>query len=491
MNMHARTSRHVRATVLLFVVALLGSGCARMNSIHRTDHIGRKGNLILTTDAKQRSTFVMPVDYQRVATAVGTQEKARAIYRICAQPPPDVFSAIASTQGLKAAFGQDKARSDASAEWQQVINENAATIGYTQTVNVLRDMMYRNCERYMSGAVDEAEFIVQAARDQRAIVHVLAIEQLTGAARTQSAALVSAARAASTGVTGDAVLALDRARGETTKARASANAAKADAEKLEPVGACVHGKDAYADSGKTADEIKAKQEACDKAKAASNAAEDAAAHYAALKDAIDRQTAMSSDANGTLMQIADNAKSSAQFTASAVESIVRMNNDFDEIQMTCVTLFRNYSRHADKFPGKDARNGQYDANASKYAQFADKCLAYLDPKIALEISENRLSTLNNDLESLLRMQDIDALNASIQRQQAAIDPLADRVWNTIVDNGVVSDKKLAALEQKANVRINAKIRVRMIAAQDRNAFIVEFSRLIPSTRTALANSAGQ
>lgn len=491
MNMHARTSRHVRATVLLFVVALLGSGCARMNSIHRTDHIGRKGNLILTTDAKQRSTFVMPVDYRRVATAVGTQEKARAIYRICAQPPPDVFSAIASTQGLKAAFGQDKARSDASAEWQQVINENAATIGYTQTVNVLRDMMYRNCERYMSGAVDEAEFIVQAARDQRAIVHVLAIEQLTGAARTQSAALVSAAKAASTGVTGDAVIALDRARGETTKARASANTAKADAEKLEPAGPCVYGKDAYADSGKTADEIKAKQEACDKAKGASDAADQAAAHYAAIKDAIERQTMMSSSADGTLKHIADKTESSAQFTASAVESIVRMNNEFDEIQMTCVTLFRNYSRHADVLLGQETRPGQPDADTNKYAQFADKCLDYLGPKIDREISENVLSTQNNSLESLLRMQDIEKLKASIQRQQAEIDPLATRVWNAIIEKGVVSDKKLAALEQRAGIRINAGIRARMIAAKDMSAFTEEFGRLLSKNRVALAKSAGE
>lgn len=491
MNTHTRTSRHIQAALLMTAFALLVSGCARMNSIHRTDHIGKKGNLILTTDAKQRSTFVMPIDYRMAVDGEGKSERARAIYRICAQPPPDVFSAIASTQGLKAAFGHEKARDEASAEWQQIVNENAATIGYTQTVNVLRDMMYRNCERYMSGAVDEAEFIVQAARDQRAIVHVLAIEQLTGAARTQSAALVSAARAASTGVTGDAVLALDRARGETTKARASANAAKADAEKLEPAGPCVYGKDAYADSGKTADEIKAKQEACDKAKGASDAADQAAAHYAAVKDAIERQTTMSSSADGTLKHIADRTESSARFTAGAVESIVRMNNEFDEIQMTCVTLFRNYSRHADELLDLEARATEQGMEMSDYGRFAEKCLEYLGPKIDREISENVLSTQNNSLESLLRMQDIDKLKASIQRQQAEIDPLATRVWNTIIDNGVVSDNKLAALEQKAGIRINAGVRARMIQAKDMSAFIDEFGRLLSSTRVALAKSAGE
>jgi hypothetical protein len=46
--------------------------------------------------------------------------------------------------------------------------------------------MYRTCERYLNGAIDRATFVVQAGRDWRAMIAILAIEQLTRTVRPPS-----------------------------------------------------------------------------------------------------------------------------------------------------------------------------------------------------------------------------------------------------------------------------------------------------------------
>ena len=75
----------------------------------------------------------------------------------------------------------------AALQFSRSISESGASIGLrTQTITVLRDMMYRLCERYLNGATTESEFVTQAGRDRRLIVSVLAIEQLTGAVQPRT-----------------------------------------------------------------------------------------------------------------------------------------------------------------------------------------------------------------------------------------------------------------------------------------------------------------
>jgi hypothetical protein len=69
---------------------------------------------------------------------------------------------------------------------------------------MLRESFYRTCERYLSGAITKPQLVVQAARDQRSMVTVLAIEQLTGVARGQSTIISPGGTAASVISGGDA-----------------------------------------------------------------------------------------------------------------------------------------------------------------------------------------------------------------------------------------------------------------------------------------------
>ena len=76
------------------------------------------------------------------------------------------------------------------------IAQSAATAERTQTINLLRESMFRTCERYMNGAIDRTSFVVQAGRDWRAMIAILAIEQLTQVQRPLSTTISAAGTSA-------------------------------------------------------------------------------------------------------------------------------------------------------------------------------------------------------------------------------------------------------------------------------------------------------
>lgn len=168
----------MRVYLLTPVIAgLLLSGCAEINSIYRARPI-KPDSLahVVTVDAKQRHLLLNPEVTAPVAGDGGVR------WRMCAEAAPDVFSAYATSASAK---GGVKDR-DVSAELGISSAETAATIERTQTINMLRESMYRTCERYLSGAIGRTTFITQAARDQRSMIAFLAIEQLTRTARPPS-----------------------------------------------------------------------------------------------------------------------------------------------------------------------------------------------------------------------------------------------------------------------------------------------------------------
>ncbi|MDR6841199.1 hypothetical protein [Pseudoxanthomonas sacheonensis] len=114
-------------------------------------------------------------------------------FRMCAEAAPDVFSAYASSLSGNLGLGA----TERNAAFANSMAETAATVERTQTINLLRESMYRTCERYLSGALNEDQFIIQAARDQKSMVAVLAIEQLTGAIRAKPTIISGPATSAS------------------------------------------------------------------------------------------------------------------------------------------------------------------------------------------------------------------------------------------------------------------------------------------------------
>lgn len=468
--------RRLANTALCIIAALLCAGCASLTTYHNKDRIPGGRAQAIAVDAKQR--FVL--------SAPHGNGKDR-ILRFCAEPPPDVFTAISSSFGLKAALGTEKARQDISADIQQALSENAATIGKTQTVNILREMMYRNCERYLSGAITEDEFIVQAARDQRAIVHVLAIEQLTGAARTQAIALTTAASATSSGGGEQAMKILQSANDERTALAASAADARKAANTQAPTGACQSGKDAYADaSSDDKAKIPDKQKLCEAADAADAKAKQAADHYAEQKKLADRTGTQNSQASGSARELHVEAGKAAAELAQAVKSIVIANNDFNEIGMTCVVLFRNFHTQQQKIQQLEmlAKENKLESTSqiANAGEFATKCLAYLDALIAREKAQQQRMTAEDELRTV---------EYEMARKRLIRDarPAAKVVWDLVQKSGRADAAALQSLDKRAAIKLLPSEMKKLIAATDFDAFETAFARLRKNVQAALRNAA--
>jgi hypothetical protein len=315
--------------LLALVALLLATGCARLTSIHRAAVVPLDRPNTISVDAKQRMVLSQPAPNGRPAL------------RFCTEPPPDVFSALAASLGVDASVSGQGAR-DATARLASTLSENASTIERTQTINVLRESMYRNCERYLSGAINDDEFIVQAARDQQLIVQVLAIEQITGAARAQASALTTVAKAAASGVTDTGLQTLAAAKKDVDARRGISDKAVADAGSLPPEGPCgsLPLDPTAPPTGISATQATAKNDACATAKAALARLKESESYFATVQNAVDRQSEVSSTASGAVSSAALSAAAVSESVAKQVVDIVKQNHVLDEIVMACVVKVR-------------------------------------------------------------------------------------------------------------------------------------------------------
>lgn len=191
----------------IFII-LGASGCSRY--VFKHEPIWGSKRHVISIDAKQRALIV-------------SNDK------FCSEPSPDVFSVVAQALSFGGSFGRSGDPKAVEAALQAAFSsaEQGSTIPRTQTINMLRELMFRTCERYLNGGYDMQQLSVQAVRDQRLMVSILAIEQLTGTVTPRPVA-ISATASASQGGGGDSIVRLDDAKKELTaaeKARATAQSA--------------------------------------------------------------------------------------------------------------------------------------------------------------------------------------------------------------------------------------------------------------------------
>ncbi|MDX2299319.1 MAG: hypothetical protein NW204_06300 [Xanthomonadaceae bacterium] len=358
--------------VPVMALVVLG-GCANWKSIHRSADIPDSAHAI-SVDAKQRFLISNKVDKE-------------TLKRFCAEPSPDVFSVLASSLGASAsaALAPDK-NMKLAAQFSYASSENAATIERSQTTNVLREMMYRNCERYLSGGISGDELIIQAARDQRAIISIMAIDHLTGVPRAQATALSAQANASTGGVTAEIVAAYQKARED---------ARLADEAAQESQQACA----TEADAAK-------KQAACKQADEHKKLSEEAKNHESLLQKAIAAMTAASATTAQAVGSTSGALKlpGTDRVLADTVLEIVKETNRFREIEMTCVVLFRNIARNFAEI--KSQNDGVL---YSGFENYFDKCLGLLGEAFAQIVSEMELQTARNYIE--LEMLDSELIEA--------------------------------------------------------------------------------
>lgn len=141
---------------------LLGlSGCT--STIHRPFSVDTDPATSLSVDARQRIILV---------TDKGGTDGNRRV--VCAEPSPDVFSALAATAAARANVGTE------GGELASSIAEQAAAVGpRTQTVQLLRDGLYRACEAYMNGILDAKEYRRIVLGYDETMLTLLTIDGLT------------------------------------------------------------------------------------------------------------------------------------------------------------------------------------------------------------------------------------------------------------------------------------------------------------------------
>ncbi len=172
-----KTQKEFKYTALLCFLFL----CSCANLTTSTKSINLRDHSV-ALDVKQR-------------VVISSQQEGKfggqSISIICAEPSPDALTVIGASSGLSINRGPEKA-----ANLSTALSESGAFVGLrTQSIQLLRDAMYRLCEGYASGAIPREEFTAMQRRYQSTMMGLIAIEQLTGPVVASQALLMANAEA--------------------------------------------------------------------------------------------------------------------------------------------------------------------------------------------------------------------------------------------------------------------------------------------------------
>lgn len=471
----------LRVGLLALVIVGL-SGCARLNSIYRSENLDKDSAHIVSIDAKQRVVLTNPASKKTTTTTTFSDSKAgedktateaaqtktvqtqidETVLRFCAEPPPDVFTALASSLGAEVSLSKSATLDTAIAtKVATTLSENAATIERAQTVNILREVMYRNCERYLSGAINREEFIVQAARDQQLIVQVLAVEQITGVSRAQSTALTTVAKAAVNGVSDTGLEILANAKKDYETKRAASDKAIKDATGQPPNGACGTNPIDVGNlpSGVTTDQANAKNAQCDAAKVAINLTKEAATYLGVVQEAIVKQGSVNSETQGQLASAVQTASEASVEIADRVVEIVKQYQAFDEIGMTCVVQ----------------------------ARLTGGLPSYCDKLIKQMADTRSAQLLLEEEQARLKAEQVKAFRTEMDLKSSSY---AKVVWNFLGKNPTMENLKILANQAGKNIPDVHMKRLANVDGDFEN-FVRAFVKLSSDVQEALAKAATQ
>lgn len=367
--------------VLFFSLVLLAGCSANRKAIYHFDEIDSYSSLT-TVDAKQRA----------ILSTWSVNDSTR---RFCSEPSPDVFSVVAQALSVGGAFGQsaDPASIEAALNMAFSDAEQGSTIPRTQTINMLRELMFRTCERYLSGAYTDLDMSVQAVRDQRLMVSILAIEQLTGAVAPKPV-VIGAGGGATAGPGSAAVVRLDDAfktknaagvaHEKAKKAFAELNTDQGDGTKL-----CDAIAEAVEEGRELTGDQKQKEAKCNDARTARASAKEhlvkSSDHYTDLKrlaavSGVSVSTNLNSSAPGGIDRAHDYAVAGL---SEKVKEIVELN--FDERTEVILFCFKRLS------PNKSVSRVTDGTDSDVHDKLRSACVEYLESSIKNQAWKENLS----------------------------------------------------------------------------------------------------
>lgn len=405
---------------LVAAALIVLTGCsANHNSIYRYQPIEPPS--VTTIDAKQRA----------ILSATPKSGSNVEITRFCAEPSPDVFAVIAQAVSGGASFGQSGDPKTIQAALNAAFSsaEQGATIPRTQTTNMLREVMYRTCERYLSGGISDVELSIQALRDQRLIVSILAIEQLTGAVTPKPVVIGTSANGGSGSSGADAVIRLDdqykvvqQKIDAVNKKQAAYDELNGAAKDCETIAKAVSDKK---EDG-LSQVLKDKRPKCetasqelDAAKKEKTAAEE---HYAKLAGIASGSGIPIVVGTSPAVPVAGGGLDISQAStitqvASMVKDIVAGTFNQDEFLILCLKVL----------------NGN-----ESYGDLGKHCLAYIESKVKLEQERNETAVA-----------DIVAAKQAIDER---VEALFKQFWERVSAGDVVDSDKLAEVKKNVGER---------------------------------------
>jgi hypothetical protein len=157
-----------RLILLVFIAGFLATGCS--GTIFKKFSIDDTPPNSISLDARQRLIIVT----DKGGPASDDDGKPLQQNRVvCAEPSPDAFMALVASGGADLTIGKKEFGGRGS------MAESVGALGRrTQTIQLLRDVLYRSCEAYMNGAIDKNEYRrIMAAYDEL-LITLVAIESL-------------------------------------------------------------------------------------------------------------------------------------------------------------------------------------------------------------------------------------------------------------------------------------------------------------------------
>jgi len=168
---------HFRILSVFSTIVVL-SACAQFTHLTRNLDAQEEGGLVLI-DAKQRAILTSKAKLNR--------DGHPYVPAFCAEPSPDALSAVTASLG-----GDLTTSEDVKAVLRGALSEQAAPIGLrTQSIQLMRDAMFRICELAISGKIGGPAAETLHRRFQQSMVAILAIEQITGPVRPPAVALTT------------------------------------------------------------------------------------------------------------------------------------------------------------------------------------------------------------------------------------------------------------------------------------------------------------
>ena len=150
---------NIKQIILYSFIIISINGCS---TIFKPIKIDASPPLSVSVDAKQR--LVIAIERKMPGEAQG-----KTI--VCAEPSPDAFRALAASGGANVALaGKEIGGSGGMAE------HAGALAMRTQTIQLLRDGLYRACEAYMNGAIDEGMYQRIIAGYDEVLITLVALE---------------------------------------------------------------------------------------------------------------------------------------------------------------------------------------------------------------------------------------------------------------------------------------------------------------------------